>query len=228
MKKNYVLSLLGILFMTGQGWGQDCTFFYPIDKGTVVELQNFDAKGKPAGSTRQEIVDKQVTDGEVSLKISNTFFDKKGKEVMTSDLSMECRNGVFTFDMDQYLNQEMLAGLKDMDFTIEGKNLEFPSTMNVGEQLKDGKIELVVKDMPLMNMTTTIYNRKVEAIEDVTTKAGTFKCYKISYDILTDAMIDIKSSAIEWIARDVGPVRTETYNKNGKLIGYTELVSLEK
>jgi hypothetical protein len=228
MKKKLLFDVLGILLMTCPGWSQDCTFFYPVEKGTVVELQNFDSKGKPAGSTRQEIIDKQVAGGAVSLKIKNTFFDKKGKEVMTSDLKMECRNGVFTFDMDQYLNQEMLSGMKDMDFTVEGDNLEFPSSMNAGEQLKDGKIKLTVKDMPMMNMTTTIYNRKVEAIEDVTTKAGTFKCYKISYDILTDAMIDIQSSAIEWIARDVGPVRTESYNKNGKLMGYTELVSLEK
>ena len=75
---------------------------------------------------------------------------------------------------------------------------------------------------------TTIYNRKVEAEEEISTKAGTFKCFKISYDILTDAMIDIKGSAIEWIAKDVGAVRTESYNKKGKLTGYSELVKLEK
>jgi hypothetical protein len=77
-------------------------------------------------------------------------------------------------------------------------------------------------------MTTTVYNRKVEAIEEVTTKAGTFQCYKITYDVLTDAMMDIQTSGIEWIARDVGAVRTESYSKNGKLTGYTELVKMEK
>ena len=147
---------------------------------------------------------------------------------MTSDLTMECRDGVFTFDMDQYLNDEMLTAVEDMEFTITGDNLEFPAEMNAGDQLKDGKISLVVEDMPMMNMTTTVYNRNVEAIEKITTEAGTFECYKISYDVLTDAMIDIQTSGIEWIARDAGAVRTESYNKNGKLTGYSELVKLEK
>ena len=147
---------------------------------------------------------------------------------MSSELTMACKDGVFTFDMDQYLNDEMLAGMGDMEFTIEGDNLEFPSKMNVGDVLKDGKISLTVEGMAMMNMTTTVHNRKVEAIENVTTEAGSFECYKISYDILTDAMIDIRMKSIEWIARDVGAIRTETYNKNGKLTGYTELVKLEK
>jgi hypothetical protein len=43
-----------------------------------------------------------------------------------------------------------------------------------------------------------------------------------------DGMIDFNSKGIEWIARDVGAVRSETYNKNGKLTGYTELIKLEK
>ena len=41
-------------------------------------------------------------------------------------------------------------------------------------------------------------------------------------------MIDIQTKGIEWIARDVGAVRSEMYNKNGKLTGYSELVRLEK
>jgi hypothetical protein len=228
MKRKIILASAGILLLAYPAWTQDCTFFYPMEKGTIIELQHFDSKAKLSGTTRQEIVDKQIHDGAITLTIKNTFLDKKGKELMTSDLTMECRDGVFTFDMDQYLNEEMLAGMKNMKFTIEGDNLEFPSSMKVGEKLRDGTIKLLVKDMPMMNMSTTVYNRKVEAIEEVTTKAGTFECYKISYDILTDAIIDIQSSAIEWIARDVGAVRTESYDQNGKLAGYSELVSLEK
>jgi hypothetical protein len=228
MKRKIILGSAGILLLAGAGWAQNCTFFYPVEKGTIIELQHFDNKARLSGTTRQEIMDKQIQDGAITLTVKNTFFDKKGEELMTSDLAMECRDGVFTFNMDQYLNEEMLSGMKDMEFTIEGDNLEFPSSMSVGEKLRDGTIKLLVKGMPMMNMSTTIYNRKVEAIEKVTTKAGTFECYKISYDILTDAIIDIQSSAIEWIARDVGAVRTESYDKNGKLTGYSELVRLEK
>ena len=37
--------------------------------------------------------------------------------------------------------------------------------------------------MASMDMSIKIYNRKVEAKEDITTPAGNFSCYKISYDM---------------------------------------------
>ena len=32
----------------------------------------------------------------------------------------------------------------------------------------------------------------------------------------------------EWIAEGVGAVKSETYNKNGKLMGYSELTAVTK
>jgi hypothetical protein len=228
MKKNIALVALSLLVFVGTGSAQDCTFFYPMEEGTVMELKHYDKKAKLSGSTRQEILDKKISGGAIELTIKSTFFDQKGKELMTSDMTMECKDGIFTFDMDQYLNDEMMAGIEDLEFTIEGDNLEFPAKMNPGDELKEGTIRLKVPEMPMMNITTKVYNRKVEAIEEVTTEAGTFECYKISYDVFTDAMIDINTKGIEWIARDVGAVRSEMYNKSGKLTGYSELVRLEK
>jgi hypothetical protein len=228
MKKTILLSALSLLVFNFKGLAQDCTFFYPVEKGTLIELKHYNQKDKLSGTTRQEIIDKQTIGGALRLTIKSTFFDEKGKELMTSDLNMECKDGVFTFDMDQYLNEEMLSGMEDMDFRVEGDNLEFPANMSPGDQLKEGTIRLIVPQMSMMNMTTRVYNRKVDAIEDVTTEAGTFKCYKISYDVFTDAMIDINTKGIEWISPDVGVVRSEIYNKNGKLTGYSELVRLEK
>ena len=228
MKRFFLLSAFSFLVFLFTGLAQDCTYFYPMEEGTLIELRHYDKKAKVSGTTRQEIVDKQTGGGAVTITIKSTFFDEKGKELMTSDLSMECKEGVFTFDMDQFLNDEMMSGMGDIEFTIEGDNLEFPASMSPGDQLKDGTIKLIVPDMAMMNMTTKVYNRKVEAKEKVTTEAGTFECYKITYDVFVDGMIDINTKGIEWIAQDVGAVRTESYNKNGKLTGYTELIKLEK
>jgi hypothetical protein len=228
MKRILLLSVFSLLVFVYTGLAQDCTYFYPMEEGTLIELRHYDKKAKISGTTRQEIIDKQISGGTVAITIKSTFFDEKGEELMTSDLTMECKDGVFTFDMDNYMNDQMLAGIGDMEFTIEGDNLEFPANMSPGDQLKDGTIKLIVPDMSMMNMTTKVYNRKVEAIEKVSTEAGSFECYKISYDLFMDGMIDINSKGVEWIARDVGAVRTETYNKSGKLTGYTELIKLEK
>ena len=228
MKKILLLSVFSLFIFVFTGLTQDCTYFYPMEEGTLIELRHYDKRSKVSGTTRQEIIDKQTGGGAVSITVKSTFFDEKGKEMMTSDLTMECKDGVFTFDMDQFLNDEMLAGMGDIDFTIEGDNLEYPPNMSAGDQLKEGTIKLIVPDMAMMNMTTRVYNRKVESIENMTTEAGTFKCFKISYDVFVDGMIDINTKGIEWIAPDVGAVRSETFNKNGKLTGYSELIKFEK
>lgn len=228
MKRILLLTVFSLLLFVYTGFAQDCTYFYPMEEGTLIELRHYDKKAKVSGTTRQEITDKQTGGGAVAITIKSTFFDEKEEEVMTTDLTMECRNGVFTFDMDQFLNSEMMGGMGDLEIKIEGDNLEFPAKMSPGDQLKDGTIKLIIPDMAMMNMTTKVYNRKVEAIEKITTEAGTFECYKISYDVYVDGMIDINTKGVEWIARDVGAVRTESYNKNGKLTGYTELIKLEK
>ena len=45
--------------------------------------------------------------------------------------------------------------------------------------------------------------------------------------ISTKMMIRIKNKSKEWYAEDVGMVRSETYNKRGKLMGYSELTKIE-
>ena len=66
-------------------------------------------------------------------------------------------------------------------------------------------------------------DRKVEKREDITTSAGTFNCIVISQTISTKMMVRIKASSKECYAENVGMVRSESYNKKGKLLGYSEL-----
>ena len=41
-------------------------------------------------------------------------------------------------------------------------------------------------------------------------------------------IMNIEGSSKEWYAEGVGVVRSESYNKNGKLTGYSELTKFEK
>ena len=79
-----------------------------------------------------------------------------------------------------------------------------------------------------MNMNIKILNRKVEASESVNTLAGTFDCYKITYDMEMKSIINITTKGAEWIAKGVGVVKTEQYDKKGNLTGYTLLSKFEK
>ena len=70
-----------------------------------------------------------------------------------------------------------------------------------------------------MKMTVNIMNRKVEGKESVTTSAGTFDCFVISYDHESKMGIKIRGSAKQWYSEGVGMVKQENYNKKGKLMG---------
>jgi hypothetical protein len=117
-----------------------------------------------------------------------------------------------------------------MEVSVEGGSLEMPSGMKAGDMLKDGDLKMSFSSggMNVMNMAVSVTNRKVEAVENLTTPAGTFECYKISYDIATKMMgINVKMKGIEWYAKGVGMVKSETYNKDAKLQGSMVLNALK-
>ncbi len=167
---------------------------------------------------------------QLKLAISSESFDAKGKSLGTANLKARCEGGVFYIDMSNYLNQQSTEDYKDMEMSVEGGNLEMPSGMKAGDLLKEGDIKIAFSSggMTVMNMSVSITNRKVEAVENLTTPAGTFECYKISYDIATKMMgIGVKMKGVEWYAKGVGMVKSETYTKDGKLQGSTVLNAMK-
>ncbi len=80
-----------------------------------------------------------------------------------------------------------------------------------------------------MSITIAITNRMVEKRETITTPAGTFDCYKITYDVQTGmGFIKTNTKTAEWYSGKAGSVRTETLDKKGKLMGYSQITSIKK
>ena len=72
-----------------------------------------------------------------------------------------------------------------------------------------------------MKMEFNITDRKVEGKEMVTTPAGTFDCYKISYNTRLKMLINMTYINVEYLSENYGVVRTETYKSKGNLVGYS-------
>lgn len=208
---------------------QDCPMYYPDKENTQMEYKQYDKKGGLSGSSVQKITSIKKSPGSVEVAVSAETFDAKGKSLGTANLKARCEGGVFYVDMTNYLGQQSTDAYKDMEMSVEGGNLEMPAGMNSGDMLKDGNLKMSFSSggMTVMNMSVAITNRKVEAVENLTTPAGTFECYKISYDIATKMMISVKMKGVEWYAKGVGMVKSESYSKDGKLQGSTLLTSLK-
>ncbi|MGE5382531.1 MAG: hypothetical protein ACM3PX_03795 [Omnitrophica WOR_2 bacterium] len=220
-----IVLFLCCLLTASYAFTQDCEAFYPIEKGTFIENKGYDDKGEFAGTTKQTITDVTHTAKGLEIKVQSEQLDKKEKSLGTQDLTMRCEDGVFYMDMKNFFNQSAATGQSNTEASIDATDLLFPANLKVGETLPDGKMTI---GMGMISMGVSIYNRKVLAIENVTTPAGTFECYKLSYDIDLKIPVKISNSAIQWVAKNVGAVRTETYNKKGKMLGYSELSAFHK
>lgn len=139
---------------------------------------------------------------------------------------MKCENGTFYFEMNNMMSGQ---SYKEGEVDIKSDDSDMPANLAVGQTLKDGTITMTMKNtaVQMMNMRITVKNRKVEAIETITTPAGTFECYKISYNVESKMMFTMESKGVEWIAKDVGMIKSESHDKNGKLTGSTVLTSLK-
>ena len=201
-----------------------------MEKGKQFELTYYSDKGKAEGRTEYEISDKrEMVNGMLSV-VHMKSFDKKDKLALETDFEVRCENGVFSVDIRGILNgaqMEQIKAMEGMDVSVTTVDLEIPSSLSVGDQLKDGSLEMKMNasggGMTLMSFNTYITNRKVEGRESVTTPAGTFECFIISSEIQAKSgFINMNYESKEWIAENVGVVRSESYRK-GKLEGYTEL-----
>jgi len=62
----------------------------------------------------------------------------------------------------------------------------------------------------------------------VTTPAGTFDCIKMTQDTDVKAIFKMKAKTTTWYTKGVGMVKTENYDKNGKVESSTVLTKFEK
>lgn len=171
------------------------------------------------------VLQKQTAGIRTSVIAEVKSYDDKEKELMSTQMEVYCENGVFYIDMRKFLDQQTMESFKDMEVAMETENMEFPSNLAAGQTLKDARITVSASSggMKLFSMNVWVTNRKVEAIEDITTPAGTFTCYRITSDVETKMMMKISVKSVEWYAKNVGTVRSESYNNKGKLTGYTLL-----
>lgn len=190
-----------------------------------MELTGYDKKDKVTSKINYEILEASANHAEVK----GEMYDDKGKLFNTVEFGLKCEEGVFKVDMSSVLPSEQLAAFESMDVDIETAYISYPSSLSVGQKLPDGEVTITIKNsgVTIMNMTTSVVNRTVEAKENVTTPAGTFTCYKISEETIVDMkMAKTTSKAISWISENVGMVKTESYDKKGKLVGKTLLTAI--
>lgn len=213
-------------------FSQDCSqSFFALTEGTKIEMTSYNAKAK-ATSTSESLIKSIKSNGTgFDATVEATIKNDKGKVITEGKTyTVKCDNGTIKLDISSMMMGDVSSQMKNMEATISGDGIDYPATLSEGMALKDGatEIKLGSNGMTFITMKFDIKNRKVEKKETITTPAGTFECYKITYDMDMKVMLKRSMKTAEWIAPGVGVVKTESYNQKGELEGYTELTKFTK
>ncbi|QCE40027.1 hypothetical protein [Psychroserpens sp. NJDZ02] len=212
MKK--ILTILTVLLLSSLSYSQTCEDTSPYKEGMILEYTNYNKKGKEKSVESHTIETVSNEDGNLTIYIKS-IEDKTPKEYI-----LKCINGDFYVDMSNYTTLQNNDNSNNFKVKATGDFLEFPDNMEVGTVLKDGTIDLAIGDenSSASIATMNILNRKILANESLTTKAGTFDGYKVSFDyIFNIGIIKFRGSGIEWYVKGIGIIKSENYSKKGKL-----------
>jgi len=232
MKKSffYVTLILMGFSISQQLKSQECDFYFPNEKGTIIETTSYDKKGKATGVGKTTILENKNTETGQIIKVEAEYEAKGADSTFKQEYSMECKNGEFYVNMDAYINKASMSAYQKMEIEVDIEQMTIPANLKPGQVLNDGKLTIRVKNngIKMLTINTLITDRKVDGFEKITTSAGTFDCVKLSYTIETKMMFKVRMSGKEWIAKNIGIVKSEAYNKKGKLESTTLLTKITK
>jgi hypothetical protein len=224
------INLIIALFFGTILFAQDC-HYEEISKGTYWVMTNFDKKGKLESSSAQTIKYIDENAKGVEYFIHGIVFDKKGKETQKMDFSMICNNGEFTMDLSKSLPAETLASIQSMEVQITGDGLKYPVNLATGAVLPDASVNVkaVVSGMTVMDMTSEVSNRVVEAQETIAVGAGEFNCFRIRQTTtIKNKLLNNVTEEVQWFSPGIGVIKAQFYDKKGSEAGHTELTEYRK
>ena len=219
---------LTLLIFSGNIFSQDCSNYYYLQNNKTVEMTITNSKGKESGKMIYKIADSKKNGNAITATVNSEFIDTKGKTITNATNNVKCVNGVMQMDMKVFIPAVQQEQMKSGAASASNVYLEYPANMNVGDQLKDGQLNMDYESASGLksSIEISITERKVEGKETVTTSAGTWDCYKITahnriVSKISGIGIPIKMDVTEWFAPGFGIVKTES--KTGK----TEITSIK-
>jgi len=209
---------------------KDCNGYFAYKAGTKMELTMYDKKDKVSTVLKYQVEKNTPTANGIDVFFLNQTYDKNGKLIVKGDFDMQCKNGQIYADVRNIASDMTPAA--DAEVSITGDKLTYPHNLTAGQKLDDVECEMkqtLSSGMTIFTVKMNITNRKVEGFETITTPAGTFDCVKISYDYDTKmSFMKKQGRSVEYLAKGVGLVKVESFDKKGKKESSQLLTKLER
>jgi hypothetical protein len=208
-----------------------CSSFLWFKEGTTMEYSLTDATGKAVGTTTTHI-DKVHPEGTATVADFTTSY-AGGKNIKAS---YRCEGDKIYMNMKTFFDNNF-SGMKKAGVEMEMGDayLSFPWNMKPGDKLDGADLIITAKKAgkDFMTMKSSIKDRTVEAVEKITTPAGTWDCLKLvetrtnTSSMMGRQIMSSDAKTIEWFVPGAGLVKFETYDAAGKLQTRSELISIK-
>jgi len=217
------------------GQQQDCKSYYFLQNNAEVEMSIYDGKGELVAKNIEKVLNVNRTANVISSNFSTTLKDAKGKDLSNGKGKFKCTGSEILLDMQMAMpNIPQLQNMK-MEPGSDEIFLSYPATLKEGQTLPGNEKEMRgnMNGMEI-SMTLKVSDRKVVGKEKITTPAGTWECFKISYKLGftvqmmgTNFPMDLDVNATEWFAPGFGIVKTDT-ERGGSTLGSMQITAFKK
>jgi len=184
-------------------------------------------KGKETGKVTYMISNVAKKGSVTSATVNSDFVDKNGKSISKATNIIQCDNGNLMMDMKMFIPSTQQAQMGDISASGTVSYLEYPGNMKEGDVLKDASFAMDFKSVSGLggHISMDMTKRKVEGRESITTPAGTWNCFKITYHskmiFKMGIGIPMNMDVTEWWAPGFGVVKTESDS------GKTEITAIK-
>lgn len=208
-----LINLLIVLFVSIISAQNNCSKYYPSGEGKTYVIHHLDKRDKVSSVTEYTILD-QTAGG---LKVKTEVKEDNGDNIVTGTFDVKCDGENTWIEPEALVSPGLMEQYKNMEYSITGDGLSIPNSLSVGQKLPDGEVIMSVDaGVMTMNVTINMTDREVVREEQVTTDAGTFNCFVITYTNTVEMGMRRTFNCTQWIAKGVGMVKEESYKQNGK------------
>jgi len=194
--------------------------YYPMEKGTKTVFTHYDDKGVITKIVTNDITEYTVENGVEKSTTTSVMEDKEKHKSTTLKFESKFDGTVFEVDLKKITEETLRSGIKDskVQVSVEGNNFKLPNNLQIGQKLDEIDLDMIMTSGSTNFKFYMHYtDRTVTGKETVTTPAGEFDCFIISSQTEVKMLTTKSGTSKSWIAKGVGLVKQEDFNKKGKL-----------
>jgi len=230
-----------LVLLVGNAYSQNCNEYIHFRKGASFEMETYDAKGTKLNKIESTVKEVGTSAGNTEAVIHTVTYDKANVKENEGDFKAFCLTDKIMFDISSLLKSDKMGGAdNNMEIKVESGYLEITKDLAIGQTIPDNQIKIKMSEKKSGNAfgvtNITIQDKKVEAKETISTPAGAYSCYKITFNSKIEVKLAMNNMTmpaqiypgVYYISKEVGLVKAVNLGNKKAVRSYTLLTKVKK